>query len=109
MVKKYYEYLDEKWSSGPKSGKHFDVEVSVNGFDFLVDGYYEEGEDEIRYLPGGGYPGANSRFNISKIKTYDSGGDIIDISNDLLVDEYDITTYELEEEVIDEIEKDYRL
>jgi len=113
------------WSGLSNSDKT-GIEITVNGSDFIVDGFYDGGESPVMYYNDGtGYPGNVSGFEISKLIGFNDNGDEFviwdneelekitdkkeknDYNNDVdeyLKDEYGVTFDDISISVIEEIE-----
>ncbi len=83
-----------------------EYEVTVKGIDFIVKGYFTQGDKEVMYYSdGSGYPGSSDTFDIQTVWTYDEDSNLIIADNDFL-NNLGITYQDLEEEVLIEISKD---
>jgi len=118
---KIYEEYKVPYDEIPHNG----LEVRVNGYDFVVEGDYDPGEEAVMYYPdGSGYPGSGSEYDISKVYGYDDDGEEFVIYDqeqtknletkerreyyktveEYLKDEYDVTFQDIEISVIESIE-----
>ena len=125
-IRKFNRFINEKWSGAP-SGK-YGYEVSVKGFNFIVDGHYSEGSDLVMYYSDGdGDPGSPDEFDIisiigheengeqftiwdyntrKKLKTIEERKEYDEASYNTLMG-FDITFNELSEAVIEKINNNY--
>lgn len=80
-----------------------EYEVSAKGIDFIIKGYFYEGDEKIMYYPdGSGYPGSRDTFDIQEIWTEDEDGNLIIVDDETL--KYLGVTYEeLEDKALEQI------
>lgn len=95
MIIKFTKFLNES--------RLEEYDVTVQGVDFTVKGYFTKGDEAVWYYPdGSGYPGSSDTFDIREVWTKDEDGNFV-IADDKLLDDIGVTYEDLEEEVLDQI------